>query len=136
MRNEPALRFAVGRESRADEGRAGMQIPVSREDGVVVVAPVGRIDSTTSAPLEDELLRLQTGGDRRIVVDFAAVDYISSAGLRVMLALARRLRDNHGALALCALNEPVRLVFDLAGFLPLFTVDPSRAAAVARLSSP
>lgn len=111
-----------------------MQIAESRVDGIVAVALAGRIDTTTSPVLEQHLLGLLTGGERRIVVDFSGVDYISSAGLRVMLVLARRVRDANGQLGLCAMGDAVRQVFQLAGFLPLFTVRDSRAAAVQHIA--
>lgn len=63
------------------------------------------------------------------------MDYISSAGLRVLLVAARRVKEAKGAWALCALTGPVRQVFELAGFLPLFTIDASCPAAMARLAS-
>src|SRR6476659_9013913 len=107
-----------------------MQIAEARVDGVVAVAPAGRIDTTTAPVLEQHLLRLLVAGERRIVVDFAGVDYISSAGLRVMLLLARRLQDAGGRLGLCGMGDPVRPVFQLAGFLPLFVVLETRDAAV------
>ena len=111
-----------------------MDIAEIRESGVAVVAPAGRIDSTTSPQLEQRLVALVAGGERRVVVDFSRVEYISSAGLRVMLALAKRLKDSRGALALCAMGDPVRQVFDLAGFMPLFAVEASRDAAVKRVA--
>jgi len=107
-----------------------MTITEERRNGVVVVAPSGRIDSTTSAALDAHLSGLAAAGRSRIVVDFAEVDYISSAGLRVMLTLAKRIRDARGALALCSLDDAVRQVFELAGFLPLFAVEGSRDRAV------
>ena len=113
-----------------------MDIGEIRDRGVVVVAPVGRIDSTTSDRLEQHLTTLVSSGERRIVIDFTGVDYISSAGLRVMLALAKRMKDARGSVALCAMGEPVRMVFNLAGFLPLFAVDGTRDAAVARVAGP
>jgi anti-anti-sigma factor len=111
-----------------------MQIADSRADGVVAVAPAGRIDTTTAPALEQHLLGLLTGGERRIVVDFSGVDYISSAGLRVMLVLARRVRDANGHLGLCGMGDAVRQVFQLAGFLPLFIVRDSREAAVQQIA--
>ena len=110
-----------------------MQITEARERGAVVVAVEGRIDSTTSSALEAHLAGLTAGGERRLVVDFSGVEYISSAGLRVMLVLAKRVRDVKGGLALCGMGHAVRQVFALAGFLPLFAVDPSRDAAVQRV---
>lgn len=107
-----------------------MQIEQARLEGALVVAPTGRIDSTTADAFESFLLGVVSAGERRLVVDFAAVDYISSAGLRVMLLVAKRLRDAKGRVALCSLGDPVRQVFELAGFLPLFVIVDSRDAAV------
>ncbi len=109
-----------------------MEIAEHRENGILVVAPSGRIDSTTSDTLDRVLSRASDGGERHAVVDFGSVEYISSAGLRVLLVAAKRMGT--GRLVLCALPEPVRQVFDLAGFLRLFAVEGSRAAAIARLA--
>lgn len=110
-----------------------IDIDETKETGVVVVAPVGRIDSTTSEALDRQLAARVGAGDRRIVIDFSGVEYISSAGLRVMLTLAKKLRDLKGQLALAALGDSVRQVFELAGFLPLFAVEPTRDAARQRV---
>jgi stage II sporulation protein AA (anti-sigma F factor antagonist) len=103
-----------------------------RVGAVVVVAPSGRVDSTTAAAFDAHLAELHKAGDNRVVVDFSDVDYISSAGLRVMLALAKRTKTEQGQLVLCGLEDAVRQVFELAGFLPLFAVETTRAAAVRR----
>lgn len=107
-----------------------MNINEAHEAGVVVVSPQGRIDSTTSAILERHLQGLAAAGRTRVVVDFSGVDYISSAGLRVLLALAKRGRDLKGRVALFGLNDSVRQVFELAGFVALFTITATRAEAV------
>ena len=107
-----------------------MTINEAHEAGVVVVSPQGRIDSTTSAILERHLQGLAAAGRTRVVVDFSGVDYISSAGLRVLLALAKRGRDLKGRVALFGLNDSVRQVFELAGFVALFTITATRAEAV------
>jgi anti-anti-sigma factor len=107
-----------------------MQISQEQQNGVVVVAPRGRVDSTTAAALDAHLIEVSKAAQPRIVVDFGEVDYISSAGLRVMLTLAKRVRDARGALVLCSLGDAVRQVFELAGFLPLFAIEGSRDGAV------
>jgi anti-anti-sigma factor len=112
-----------------------MTINETREGAVVVVAPAGRVDSTTSAALDAHLVQLGKAGDDRLVVDFGGVDYISSAGLRVMLTLAKRTRERGGKLALCGLADAVQQVFELAGFLPLFAVEGTRDAAVRRVAA-
>jgi anti-anti-sigma factor len=112
-----------------------MEIERQSRDGIALVAPAGRLDTTTSPALEEELKRVVDGGAREVLVDLGRVDYISSAGLRVLLVLAKRLRDGRGRLVLCGLDGPVRQVFELAGFLPLFTIEGSREAALARFGS-
>ena len=107
-----------------------MEIREVQEGPVMVVAPVGRIDSTTSGELDVKLQALGAAGHRRVVVDFTGVEYISSAGLRVLLTLAKRTRDTGGKLALSALDSSVRQVFDLAGFTALFSVCATRDEAV------
>jgi anti-anti-sigma factor len=107
-----------------------MTINEAHEAGVVVVSPQGRIDSTTSAILDRHLQGIAAAGKTRVVVDFSGVDYISSAGLRVLLALAKRGRDQKGRVALFGLNDSVRQVFELAGFVALFTIATTRAEAV------
>jgi len=60
----------------------------------------------------------------------ADIGYVSSAGLRVLLALAKQLEGGRGALKLCTLNDSVKQVFDVAGFSRLFAIFPDRAAAL------
>jgi anti-anti-sigma factor len=110
-----------------------MRIEHSSREGVVVIAPTGRIDTTTSGTVDEAIRRAVDGGARALVVDFAEIEYISSAGLRVFLVLAKRMRDLQGRLVLCGMPEPVRQVFRLAGFMPLFLIEPSRDAALAKL---
>ena len=107
-----------------------MQINDIRVDGVDVIVPAGRIDTTTVGALEQRLSVLLAAPRPRIVLDFSGVEYISSAGLRVLLFAARRVQQSGGALALCAMGDAVRQVFHLAGFVPLFTICESRAEAV------
>jgi len=112
-----------------------MNIEQTDQEGVLVIAPSGRIDTTTSGAVEEVLKRTVDVGARRLIIDFSGVDYISSAGLRVFLVLAKRMRDLHGRLILCGMPEPVAQVFRLAGFMALFQVEASREAAVARMGA-
>ena len=112
-----------------------MQISQEEQNGIVVVAPRGSVDSTTAAALDAHLVALSKTAQPRIVIDFAQVDYISSAGLRVMLTLAKRVRDAGGSLTLCSLGDTVRQVFELAGFLPLFSIEGSRDGAVRAMAA-
>jgi anti-anti-sigma factor len=110
-----------------------MEILEARRDGVLVLELAGRIDSTTAEVLEKAFLERLRNGDARLVVGMGGVDYISSAGLRVFLMLARKLAEARGSLVLCALPPAVRQVFDLAGFSGLFSMAADRAQALSLL---
>jgi stage II sporulation protein AA (anti-sigma F factor antagonist) len=110
-----------------------MQIAEDRANDALVVAPAGRLDSVTSSELERHLAARLAAGERRLVIDLAGVDYISSAGLRVLLMAAKRLKEPSSALVLCGMGPGVRTVLELAGFVPLFAIEPARAQALARL---
>ena len=113
-----------------------MEIKESKTGDVVVLEPVGRLDTKTSPELEKKVLELLAGGQRRFVVDFASVEFLSSAGLRVLLMLGKKLGGSDGYLALAALNDRVREVFDIAGFTAVFTIRATAGDAVAAAPVP
>lgn len=105
------------------------------EGDILVVAPAGQINGENAAALEADLLQHIAQGHRRIVFDFGQVEYISSAGLRVLLVAAKRLQQEGGRLALGGLKPQVREVFDISGFLNILNVVESRQDAVAAVSA-
>jgi anti-anti-sigma factor len=111
-----------------------MEIGEERTGEVLVLAPVGRLDSVSSGELERLLVARLDAGERRLVIDLGAVEYISSAGLRALLLAAKRLKPPAGALVLCGIGPSVRAVLDLAGFTSLFAAEKTRGEAVARAS--
>lgn len=110
-----------------------MDIREERRDSALVVAPLGRVDSNSASALEAALLA--KAKEPRLIVDLGGVEYISSAGLRVFLMLARKVKESGGRLALCGLGASVKQVFDLAGFTALFVVEPGVEQALTRLSA-
>lgn len=112
-----------------------MEFVCTKFGDTMIVAPKGSINTESSPKLEKKLHELQAAGDKRLVVDFADVEYISSAGLRVLLMTARRLKVGHGALALCSMNPGVAKVFALCGFERDFTIVGGRDEAVSRVSA-
>ena len=100
-------------------------------DGVAVFIPTGRIDSQTSKSFEEAVLAAIASGATRMVFDFADLAYISSAGLRVVLLAGKRLKAAGGKLVLTNLQPAIREVFEISGFLSLFTVTEDRSTAVA-----
>lgn len=111
-----------------------MEIGESRLDDALVLAPAGRIDSDTAAAFEARLLLAAEHGEGKVVVDFAEVRYISSAGLRALLAGAKKVQNAGGGVALCGINMNVREVFEVSGFLAVFTTRDGRVEAAAALA--
>ena len=107
-----------------------MNISVDETQGVTVVRFEGNLDTNTAPQAQETLDDLAGQGVGRILVDFAALDYISSAGLRVLLATAKRLRGRGGNLRLCNLNETVAEVFEISGFSTIFAVFGSESEAL------
>jgi hypothetical protein len=76
---------------------------------------------------------LFAAGEREYVIDLSGIGYVSSAGLRVLLSLAKQLDGGKGSLRLCGLNAAVTQVFDVAGFSKLFAIFPDRTAALPKV---
>ena len=88
-----------------------------------VVKVSGRVDSATSPQLAEVIAKINDTGRYKIVMDFTDLDFISSAGLRVLIAgLKNSRRYNRGDLVLAGLPENILSVFDLAGFTSIFKI--------------
>lgn len=107
-----------------------MEISTRSTQDVTIVAIAGSLDSLTSPQAQQALESAVASGSRKIAVDFSALDYISSAGLRVLLGTAKQLRANGGALRTFGLNDSVREVFEISGFATILPVFGSEAEAV------
>ncbi len=94
----------------------------THQQGMFIVHLAGRIDAAAAKDLEQQCLQWIDSGEKQFIFDFSAVDYISSAALRVFLLVAKRLNSVDGKLRLCALNSTLRDVFDISGFSKLFTI--------------
>jgi anti-sigma B factor antagonist len=109
-----------------------LQIEESREGEIVVLALNGRLDTSTAADF-DFAADPHVQGPNRLLIDLGGIQYVSSAGLRIFLMIAKKLQKAGGQLALCCMSGGVREVFDLAGFSKILTIEPDRAAGLARL---
>jgi anti-sigma B factor antagonist len=107
-----------------------MEIGQEQIGAVQVLTPVGRLDTDSASDFELAVQDLQAAGAKHFVVDFGKVNYVSSAGLRVLLSLAKTVDGGAGSLRVCGLNPQVKQVFDVAGFTKLFQLYPERKAAL------
>jgi anti-anti-sigma factor len=107
-----------------------MEIIVEKLDERLVFFGVsGRVDAVTSPQLEKELMSALSEQGKSCVLDLTGVDYMSSGGLRVLLICAKAAAGNKGTFALCGLQEAVRRILDMVGYLPLLEIYPDRVTA-------
>jgi anti-anti-sigma factor len=107
-----------------------MQISVKTTNEVKVLAFEGRLDTQTSPDAQQQLIQLIEAGSTKILVNLEKLDYISSAGLRVLLLVAKKLKANAGELRICSLNAVVKEVFDISGFDMILPVSASESEAL------
>lgn len=110
-----------------------MQITQTKEGNVIVVCPVGRIDSSTAMELERACDDHLAGDTTRLLLDLGQVDYVSSAGLRVFLVVGKKAQRAGGRLALCCLTPMVREILAIAGFDRILTTASTRGEGLAKL---
>ena len=107
-----------------------MQISSETKDNITIVRLDGNLDTNTSTEAQGYLNKAIDEGAAKVVVSFEKVDFVSSAGLRVLLATAKRLGGSGGSLRVCGLNETVNEVFEISGFSTILNVFPSETGAL------
>ena len=108
-----------------------MDISQEQDGDVVIVRLSGRLDSGAASGAEERLSAAVVGAPPRVAIDMSDLVYISSAGLRVLLVLAKKVQQQKGKVALGGLAANVREVFTVSGFDTIFPIEPDPAAAVA-----
>jgi anti-sigma B factor antagonist len=93
-----------------------MEITTRKVYDMLVVGMSGRLDSHTSGDAGDRFVEIVQGGDKRIVLNLSQLDYVSSAGLRVILRGAKLLQEKLGELKICNASQRVSNVLVTAGF--------------------
>ncbi len=104
-------------------------------DDICEVRPKGRLDSASGPAFEKDLLGRIESGRLRVLLDFGELQYISSAGLRIVLLAAKKMNSAGGKLALCSLNPQIAEVFEISGFSNILDIHPSRDAALLVLAA-
>lgn len=110
-----------------------MSVEIVVAETADIVRITGSIDAKT-APEIGLALQPALAGSHDVVVDFAGVDYVSSAGLRLLLVMYRKMQAESRRLVLAAVKDEIIQVMSHTGFLPFFTVAASASDALATLS--
>ncbi len=94
----------------------GLNVKIETEEERVIVRIEGRLDASFSPVLESKLRELIQDGKTQIILDFAKVYYLSSAGIRLLLSITKQLSAKGGHLYFCSINEEVMEIIKMAGF--------------------
>ncbi len=100
-----------------------MDFSVNGKENYTIVSIKGNLDAITS-PEAEEKLKAEIQNSNKIILDLAGLEYISSAGLRVILNIAKILQLQGGYLALAGLGNQVQEVFEISGFTNIFDIYP------------
>ena len=106
----------------------GIQVSVEKvgsHQNIAVIKVGGYIDTTTSAELEHSLSSTLKSNNHNIIIDLGNVDYISSAGLRSVLVITKKVKAKGGRLMLTSLQDPVKEVFEISGFSTIIPIKDS-----------
>jgi len=111
-----------------------MEITEESAGGVCVVVARGRLDGSTSAMFSERLEKL-VGDQVKLLVDFSGVDFVTSAGLRALLGIVKKVKASSGVFAVCGVQQSVCEILDITGLTPMIKILSNRADALSALST-
>lgn len=107
-----------------------MEIGEKKSGDVLVVSPQGSLDFNNSNIFQTRIQEILAGGVNKMVINFSETDFVSSAGLRVLIFASKQMQAKGGSVVLCSMSESVKEVFDIAGFTSIFDIYDSEEEAV------
>lgn len=110
-----------------------MKITSTMMEDILLLAIEGRVDTNTATEAEEAIIGTIDNGAARLAIDFSGLDYVSSAGLRVFLLAAKKLKKTGGQMSLFGMKPIIKEVFDMSGFSALFTIVNTRDEALTAL---
>ena len=100
------------------------------KNGIMELSISGRLDAVSAVEADKDFNSVIDDGHKNLLVDLARLDYISSAGLRVLLVVAKRIQQSGGKVVLCTLSANVKEVFEISGFSSIFSIFPTNEEAI------
>jgi anti-sigma B factor antagonist len=107
-----------------------MEVTIRDESDTKIIMLQGKLDTNSTPDVESEINSLLDSGTNKLLINFEKLSYISSTGLRLLLATAKRLQSSEGDLRVCSLNEMATEVFELSGFTSIINVFASEQEAL------
>jgi anti-anti-sigma factor len=112
-----------------------MNIIQEDKDGIMELIISGRLDAVSAVEADKNFSSILNEGYNILLINLSNLDYISSAGLRVLLVVAKRIQQSKGKVVLCALSANVIEVFEISGFSSIFKIFPTSEEALESLKS-
>lgn len=110
-----------------------IELKVDQKEGASIFALSGRLDSSTAPTVEEKIIQSIQSGTHNVILDFAALDYISSAGIRVLVHCHKELEKKQGKILLVSVPKPIENVLYITGFLPYFKIYDGQSQAIEAL---
>lgn len=111
-----------------------MEINTIKKGNVLVILLKGRLDALTAPDFDKKIESLLSEGEKALIINFSELEYISSAGLRSILAIAKQLKAKDGKIMLAELKGAVKEVFEISGFYSIFQIFDSEADALNKMT--
>ena len=111
-----------------------MEINSNEKNGIVSISIKGRLEADSSPEAEKVVREVLRGPTTRLLFNLSGLEYLSSAGLRVVLTAAKEMKRRDGKIVLCSLNEFVKEIFEVSGFQSLIPIADSVESGVELLS--
>ena len=106
------------------------EIETVQQDGIVILNLKGRVDATNSGQVHDKVMEEIKNGCNKMIINFDDVNYISSAGLRVLIFATKSFQKSSGSFSVCSLNENILKIFEISGLANLFTIHGDLTTAI------
>lgn len=113
----------------------GLNIQEQDVNGIKIFRLEGRLDAISSSLLEKKMQELLHHPHVHCVLDFTKIDYLSSAGMRLLLSMTKKLKHEDGMLAICSMHDDVMEIIRMAGFERILAIYPLEKEAVAAVLS-
>ncbi len=110
-----------------------MELAIKTVNDVAVVQLVGSLDGKTAPEVQNQVLP-GTEGQRKVILDMTKVDYVSSAGLRILLLLYRQVKGKGGKIALVGTSEEIKDIMSVTGLINFFQISETLEDGISSLA--
>ena len=111
----------------------GLEVNANEVNDVVIVKLLGNLDTNTAPDAEAEINKWLENGALKMIINLEQTNYVSSAGLRIFLATAKKITASGGVVKLCGANDVVQEILDISGFSTILDVRKTEEEALAAL---